>query len=193
MPLECPRRKRLFSVFVSAAPSFRKKKGDAPVGFLPECTARCRCMQVDEREIDADNKTAKWIHDFFVWELPFCLIFAESIDEDTRRRAIGKCTSFLANCMPCAFGAELKKRRGYPSFSAPPFRTKTMAFSPSLARPRVQCFPIFAFTSSPGGCKCLFPNMVRVKAQVQIAFTHGKVLFNDPKMAEFIGEQSGVL
>ena len=77
-------------------------------------------------------------------------------------------------------------------FQRPPFRTKTMAFSPSLARPRVQCFPFFAFTSSPGGCKYLFPSIVRVKAKVQIAFTHGKVQFNVPKMAEFIGEQCGV-
>ena len=86
----------------------------------------------------------------------------------------------------------LKNEEDIHLFRPPPFRTKTMAFSPNLARPRVQCFSIFAFTSSPGGSKCLFPSIVRVKAQVQIAFTHGKVQFKDPKMPEFIGEQWGV-
>ena len=172
----------LCSTFVS------EKKRGAPVGFLLKCTARCRYMQVDEREIHADSKNAKWVHDFFVRELPFCLIFAESIDR--RHPAQSNWQMHLPSraCKPCALGAEFKKRREYPSFSAPLFRTKTMAFSPSLARPCVQCFPIFAFTSSPGGCKYLFSRVVRVKVQKVIAFTHRKMRIDAAKMAEFIDE-----
>ena len=46
-----------------------------------------------------------------------------------------------------------------------PFRRKTMAFPPNLARPRVRLFFVFAFTSSPFGYKCLSDSVISVKAK----------------------------
>ena len=71
-----------------------------------------------------------------------------------------------------------------------PFRRKTMAFPPNLARPRVRCFSIFAFTSSPFGYKCLSDSVIGVKVKRRFAFTRKNIEGRCAKSADSIAEDS---
>ena len=65
-----------------------------------------------------------------------------------------------------------------------------MALPPNLARPRVRCFLIFAFTSSPFGYKCLSDSVISVKAKRQFAFTRKNIEERCAKSADSIAEDS---
>ena len=71
-----------------------------------------------------------------------------------------------------------------------PFRRKTMAFRPNLARPRVRCFSFFAFTSSPFGYKYLSDSVISVKAKRRFAFTRKNIEERCAKSADSIAEDS---
>ena len=83
-------------------------------------------------------------------------------------------TSFMQPDCKLSVYAMLYSYRGFVSvstemvgaffFSFPPLSVgKIMSFPPNLARPRVRCFSIFAFTSSPLGYKSLSDSVISVK------------------------------
>ena len=67
---------------------------------------------------------------------------------------------------------------------------KIMSFPPNLARPRVRCFSIFAFTSSPLGYKSLSDSVISVKAKRRFAFTRKNIEGRCAKSADSIAEDS---